>query len=89
LRQIIETQSSSAKIILPKVATMPLRSLGGFDPEQIAEMTKILDDACKELQGTGEPDVVRERIAMRIMAAAKVGERDPVRLLEAALRQSE
>jgi hypothetical protein len=75
------------KIILPKVATMPLRSLGGFDPEALAEMTEVLDAACKELQGTGEPDVVRERIAMRIIAAVKLGERDPVRLLEAALRQ--
>ena len=37
------------------------------------------------LQGTGEPDVVRERIATRIIAAARRGERNPARLLEAAL----
>jgi hypothetical protein len=32
---------------------------------------------------------VRERIAMRIIAAAKLGERDPARLLAAALRGPE
>jgi hypothetical protein len=68
---------------------MPMRSFGGFDPEALAEMTEVLDAACKDLQGTGEPDVVRERIAMRIIAAAKLGVRDPGRLLEAALRQPE
>ena len=35
----------------------------------------------------GEPDVERERIATRIIAAARLGERDPARLLEAALRK--
>jgi len=58
----------------------------GFEPEALAEMSETLDAAYKELQGTGEPHVVRERIATRIIAAAKFGERDPARLLAAALR---
>ena len=69
---------------------MPIRSFvepGAFDPEAIAEMSEALEAALKELQGTGEPDVVRERIATRIIAAAKLGERDPARLLAAALRR--
>ena len=61
-------------------------AFGVFGPEALAEMTETLDAAYKELQGTGEPDVVRERIAMRIIAAARLGERDPARLLAAALR---
>jgi hypothetical protein len=67
---------------------MPIRSFvepGAFDPEAIAAMSEALEAAVKELQGTGEPEVVRERIATRIIAAAKLGERDPARLLEAAL----
>jgi hypothetical protein len=60
---------------------------GAFDPEAIAAMSEALEAALKELQGTGDPEVVRERIATRIIAAAKLGERDPVRLLEAALRK--
>jgi hypothetical protein len=70
-------------------AAMPIRSFvepGAFDPEAIAMMGEALETALKELQGTGEPEVVRERIATRIIAAAKLGERDPARLLQAALR---
>jgi hypothetical protein len=65
---------------------MPMRLFGAFGPEAVAVMTEVLDAAYKELQDTGERDIVRERIAMRIMAAAKLGERDPARLLAAALR---
>jgi hypothetical protein len=61
----------------------------GFGPEAIAEMGEILDAAFDKLQDTGEPDVVRERIATRIIAAARLGERDPARLLAAALRGSD
>lgn len=68
---------------------MPLRSRGAFGPETIAEMSEILDAAFEELQDTGEPDVVREIIATRIIAAAKLGERDPARLLKAALRKTD
>ena len=66
---------------------MPMRARGAFEPEAIAEMGEVLDAAFEELQDTGEPHVVRERIANRIMAPAKLGERDPARLLEAALRK--
>jgi hypothetical protein len=61
----------------------------GFGPEAIAEMGEILDAAFDKLQDTGEPEVVRERIATRIIAAARLGERDPARLLAAALRGSD
>jgi hypothetical protein len=60
---------------------------GSFGPEAIAEMTAALDAAFEKLQDTGEPDVVRERIATRIIAAARLGEHDPARLLQAALRK--
>jgi hypothetical protein len=58
-----------------------------FGPEAIAAMSEVLDAAFEELQDTGEPDVVRERIAARIIAAARTGERDRARLLEATLRE--
>jgi hypothetical protein len=66
---------------------MSLRSFGAFGPEAIAGMVEAMDAAYKQLRGTGEPDVVRERIANRIIAAARRGERNPARLLEAALRR--
>jgi hypothetical protein len=46
-----------------------------------------LDAACEELRHTGHPEVVRETIATRIIAAIRLAEHDPARLLEAALRK--
>jgi hypothetical protein len=68
---------------------MPIRSFlqpGAFEPEAIAAMSEALEAALKKLQDTGQM-VVPEVIASRIIAAAKLGERDPVRLREAALRE--
>jgi hypothetical protein len=52
-------------------------------------VTKIIgdafDDACKELHDVGQPAVVLELIAKRIIDAAKNGERDPLRLRNAGL----
>jgi hypothetical protein len=67
---------------------MPIRSFlgpGAFDPEAIAVMSEAFEAALKALHDTGQPNVVREVIAVRIIAAAKLGERDPVRLRAAAL----
>jgi hypothetical protein len=50
-------------------------------------MSKVLDAACEKLGDTDQPEVAREVIAGRIIAAAKFGERDPARLLETALRK--
>jgi len=74
------------------LAAMQIHSLmqpGAFGPEAIAVMGDALDAALKELQDTGksdvQSDVVREIIAGRIIGAARLGERDPVRLRAAAL----
>jgi hypothetical protein len=68
---------------------MPIRSFmqpGAFEPEVIGVMSEALEAALKKLQDTGQT-MVPEVIASRIIAAAKLGERDPVRLREAALRK--
>jgi hypothetical protein len=70
------------------VAAMSIHSfvkLGEFEPEAIAAMSEAFEAACKELDDTGQPKVVLEVIAERIIAAARIGERDPVRLRKAAL----
>lgn len=67
---------------------MPVRSLikpGVFEPETIAVMVQALEAACKELPDTSQPQIMREIIARRIVAAASTGELDPARLREAAL----
>lgn len=54
-----------------------------FDPETVRLMGEVFDAACKALSPA--PDD-REAIATRIFNAAAGGERDPERLLQAALR---
>ena len=66
---------------------MPMRSLGAFGPEAIAEMSEALEAACEELSDNVQPEAVREIVALRIIAAARLGKRDPVRLREVALRK--
>jgi hypothetical protein len=58
---------------------------GVFDPEALVAMGEAFDAACKALDDTGQPQIVREVIAQRIIAAASAGERDPARLLKAGL----
>lgn len=56
-----------------------------FDSQALAAMDEAFDSACRALEDTGQPQIVREVIAERIIKAARLGERDPVRLVEAAL----
>jgi len=58
-----------------------------FEPDAVAAMSEAFDAACKQLQGASRREATREVIAGRIVAAAKLGERDAARLLEAALRK--
>jgi hypothetical protein len=58
--------------------------VGAFDTEAVAAMSQAFDGAVKELHDSGQR-VLPETIATRIVAAAKFGERNPVRLREAAL----
>jgi hypothetical protein len=51
----------------------------------IAAMTEAFEAACKVLHDNGRSEGVREHIARRIIKAATLGERDPVRLRAAAL----
>ena len=48
-------------------------------------MGEAFDDACKALRDTGQPQIVRDVIAGRIIESARLGERDPQRLCDYAL----
>jgi hypothetical protein len=71
------------------VVAMPIRSFANpgvfFEPDVIGPMSEALEAACKVLRDAGRHETVREIIARRIIAAASIGERDPVRLCAAAL----
>ena len=68
-----------------EVLAMPIRPGVFFEPEVIRVMSEALEAACKLLPETSQNAVAREVIARRIIAAASIGERDPVRLGAAAL----
>ena len=63
----------------------PFREQGAFEPEATAAMGEAFDTACKELCDVGQLQMVRKVVAQRIIAAARRGELDPVRLRTAAL----
>jgi hypothetical protein len=56
-----------------------------FEPEAIAAMSAAFDAARNELHDTGQPELVLEVMAQRIIALAGAGELNPERLREAAL----
>jgi hypothetical protein len=58
---------------------------GAFGPEATAAIGEAFDTACEELCDVGRLQMVRRLIAQRIIAAARKGELDPVRLRAAAL----
>ena len=58
---------------------------GVFDDRATMVMGEAFDAACKDLHDTGQPDLVYEAIAKRIIEAAKSGERDPEKLRDWAL----
>ena len=66
----------------------PLRFLqnGTFDSDTTQVMGEAYDKARKMLHDKGQPDVVQEVIARRIVEVAMTGERDPDQLAKRALQ---
>jgi hypothetical protein len=66
-----------------KIVTLFRRS--DFDPDTIELLERAYDKARRSLHDKGQPPIVEEVIAARILAAVKTGERDPDKLCELAL----
>lgn len=59
---------------------------GGVFDDRVAQiMGEAFDHACKVFHDTGQPQIVYEVIAKRIIEAAKNGERNSIRLRNAGL----
>jgi hypothetical protein len=67
-------------------AILPFLPIGVFDDATTRLMGEAFDVACKELHDKGQPAVVYEIMAKRIIEAVQNGERDLLRSREAALR---
>jgi tartrate dehydratase beta subunit/fumarate hydratase class I family protein len=63
---------------------IPIKDVS-FDDAATLVMGEAFDHACVSLHRFGTLITARELIAKRIIAAAKNGERDPIRLYEQAL----
>jgi hypothetical protein len=64
---------------------MPIDPSLELGPEATAAMGEAFEAACKELHDVGQLQMVRKVVAGRIIAAARRGELDAVRLRTAAL----
>jgi hypothetical protein len=63
-----------------------IRKAGTVFDDRVTEiMGGAFDEACEALHDTGQPAIVYEGIARRIIDAARNGERDLVRLRNAGL----
>jgi hypothetical protein len=57
-----------------------------FGPDAIRAMDAAFDKACRSLHDAGQPEIVKEVIAKRIISLACDGERDPDRLCDETLK---
>ena len=62
-----------------------IRNKSDFDDEATRLMGEAFDATCRGLRDSGQPSLVQEVIAKRIIKAAMKGERDPTRLRKAGL----
>ena len=58
-----------------------------FDPETVKLMGTAFDNACRRLGLVDRTDPLTAVIASKIISAAKLGERDPQRLCDEALKR--
>jgi len=68
---------------MSKVATLFQRA--DLEPETVDILARAYEKARRSLHDKGQPNIVQEVIAERIIAAAQTGERDPDKLCEKAL----
>jgi hypothetical protein len=73
-------EGAMAHSIAPFVADL------SFDPQTIELVGAAFDEACLSLNDMGQPDIVKEVIARRIVEVAQMGERDLDRMCARALR---
>jgi hypothetical protein len=62
-----------------------IRPDSSFDPETLTILAAAYDKAVAGLDDGGQPKIMHEVIAKRIIALAMKGERDPERLCKSAL----
>ena len=67
------------------VSIIPFLPRGVFDEVATKAVGRAFDAACAALHDSGQPKIVHEVMARRIIRAAQRGERDPAKLCSIAL----
>src|SRR6266576_6304095 len=78
-------QQQDGRFSVASILTFIGKAGGVFDDRVTQIMGEAFDRACKDLHDKGQPEIVYEVIAKRIIEAVKNGERDPIRLRKAGL----
>ena len=66
---------------------IPFVQDNAFDPDALRAMSTALEEVCRKLEVNGDRRA-REAMAVRIIALARRGERDPERLSDRLLREA-
>lgn len=74
-----------SQLIIQMSNIVDLFHSSAFDPETVQVLCNAFDKARALMHDRGQPDIVNEVVAQRIIAFAKRGERDPDRLCVMAL----
>jgi hypothetical protein len=69
------------------VALYRLLQQAAFDDRTVGVMTQAYEAALRELQLVDRTDPLTELVATRIIEVARMGERDPARLCELAIKE--
>ncbi len=82
---ITEVKVARLALGLRVASILPFIPRNVFNDAATRIMGEAFDAACKELHDTGQPELVHEVMAKRIIAAARKGERNVTRLRDIAL----
>jgi hypothetical protein len=69
---------------MDKIQLLPSGAV--FDCRTTAAMGEAYDKACQSMQDWGQPEIIKETIAKRIIEVAQRGESDPDKICELALK---
>jgi hypothetical protein len=79
--------SCLGSIRMRPMAIYRLLKFAAFDPEMIASMTAAYEDALRVLRLADRQDPITELVAKKIIEIAQLGESDPARIREQALKE--
>jgi hypothetical protein len=82
---LFRSANSLARYVMARILEF-IRLQNAFDSETLVLLGAAYEKALRRARARGQPEIVREVIAKRIIEMATKGERDPERLCNGALK---